>query len=123
MRTLVSLLLLAASSYGQNAVTAGRFHVDPPTLENLGFAWDIKGHENRNAQVKVEYKKTAESSWHAALPLLRIGGEQIGRDRENLKYMVPHGFAGSILNLTPGTEYNVRLTMSDPDGASGETTK
>lgn len=127
MRTIFSaffhFLLFAAPALPQNAVIAGRFHVDPPTLENLGFAWAIEGDANRNAKVLVEYKSSAESSWRQALPLLRVGGEQIGRDRENLKYIVPHGFAGSILNLKPNTEYDVRLTMSDPDGASGETTK
>ena len=123
MRTITLALILTASAYGQNAVTAGRLHVDPPTLENLGFAWSIQGDANRNAKVDVQYKPTAESTWRHALPLLRIGGEQIGRDRENLKYFVPAGFAGSILNLKPGTEYDVRLTLSDPDGASGETTR
>ncbi len=123
MRTIILTLSLAAALYGQNAVTAGRFHIDPPTLENLGFWWSITGDANRNAQVNVEYKQTAEAAWRQALPLLRIGGEQVGRDREGLKYIVPDGFAGSILNLTPGTEYNVRLTLSDPDGASGETSR
>ena len=122
MRTITLALILTASAYGQNAVTAGRLHVDPPTLENLGFAWAIQGDANRNAKVDVQYKPTAESTWRHALPLLRVGGEQVGRDRENLKYFVPAGFAGSILNLKPGTEYDVRLTLSDPDGASGETT-
>src|SRR5690242_13790246 len=115
MRTITLAIMLAASAYAQNAVTAGQLHVDPPTLENLGFAWSIQGDANRNAKVDVEYKTPGEKAWHQALPLLRIGGEQIGRDRENLKYIVPAGFAGSVLNLKPGTEYEVRLAMSDPD--------
>src|SRR4051812_48904738 len=112
MRTILLAIALAASAYAQNAVTAGQVHVDPPTLENLGFAWAIQGDANRNAKVDVQYKTPSEQAWHQALPLLRIGGEQIGRDRENLKYFVPAGFAGSILNLKPGSEYDVRLTMS-----------
>jgi hypothetical protein len=118
----ILLLGISLAAYGQNAVTAGRLHIDPPTLENLGFWWPIAGDANRNAQVKVEFKKAGEASWREALPLLRIGGEQVGRDRENLKYIVPDGFAGSIFELTPGADYEVRLTMTDPDGASGETT-
>jgi hypothetical protein len=123
MRTITLALIFAASAHAQNAVTAGRFHVGPPTLENLGFAWSIQGDGNRNARVDVQYKPATESTWRNALPLLRIGGEQIGRDRENLKYIVPDGFAGSIMNLKPGTEYDVRLKLSDSDGASGETTR
>src|SRR5689334_6997711 len=123
MRTLILMLSLVGASYGQNAVVAGRLHSDPPTLENLGFWWPITGDANRNRRVTVAYKPARETAWREALPLLRIGGEQIGRDKENLKYIVPEGFAGSILNLKPGTEYNVRLTLSDPDGASGETNR
>jgi hypothetical protein len=117
----ILLLGISLTAYAQNGVTAGKLHVDPPTLENLGFWWPIAGDANRNAQVKVEFKKHGDADWREALPLLRIGGEQVGRDRENLKYIVPDGFAGSIFGLTPGAEYDVKLTMTDPDGASGDT--
>src|SRR5262249_57392649 len=33
---------------------------------------------------------------------------------------VPNGFAGSILNLQPGTEYECRFELTDPDGTSGK---
>jgi hypothetical protein len=123
MRTILLALSLVSALCAQNAVTPGPLHSDPATLENLGFWWPITGDANRNARVDVEYKGTAETAWRKALPLLRIGGEQVGRDREGLKYFVPDGFAGSILNLAPGTEYDVRLTMTDPDGATGETSR
>lgn len=113
-------LLFPALLTAQNAVVAGRFNVEPPTLINLGFDWSITGDANRNATVEVQYRETGASQWKDALPLLRIGGEKIYRQRENLEYMVPHGFAGSILNLKPGTEYECRLTMKDPDGVSGQ---
>jgi hypothetical protein len=121
MRTLILTLSLAGALFGQNAVTAGRLQLDPPTLENLGFWWPITGDANRNSRVTAEYRVSGEAAWRQALPLLRIGGEQVGRDREKLKYIVPDGFAGSILNLNSGTDYEVRLTLLDPDGTSGET--
>jgi hypothetical protein len=123
MRFIALALFVSTVAYSQNAVTPGRLHVDPPTLENLGFAWPITGDANRNSRAAVEYKQTSEGSWRQALPLLRIGGEQVGRDREGLKYIVPEGFAGSILNLHPGAEYDVRITLSDPDGVSGESVR
>ena len=49
------------------------------------------------------------------MPLLRMGGEKISR----APYTVPDEFAGSIIDLQPDTEYEVRLTMKDPDGVSG----
>ncbi|MCZ2146495.1 MAG: hypothetical protein LC126_01820 [Bryobacterales bacterium] len=116
-------LLLSAALYGQNATTAGRFIVEHPTLLNLGFEWSISGDENRNAQVAVQYRAAGEQAFRNALPMLRIGGENVGRDAENLHYTVPHGFAGSILNLKPGTEYECRFTLTDPDGVSGTSTQ
>ena len=86
------LLLLAASLQAQNSTTAGRFHVEHPTLMNLGFEWAISGDANRNATVEVQYRKTGEAQWRAAMPLVRIGGENIYRRRENLDYTVPGYF-------------------------------
>jgi hypothetical protein len=43
------------------------------------------------------------------------------RAREHLEYVVPDGFAGSILNLQPGTEYECRFALNDPDGTTGQT--
>ncbi|HUP40374.1 MAG TPA: hypothetical protein VM115_09665 [Vicinamibacterales bacterium] len=107
----------------QNGTAAGTFHVEHPTLLSAGFEWTIAGDANRNATVSVEFRAVGESAWRRALPLVRIGGENVYRRRENLDYTVPGGFAGSILNLTPGTEYECRFQLVDPDGATGETTR
>ncbi|MDZ7637099.1 MAG: right-handed parallel beta-helix repeat-containing protein [Bryobacterales bacterium] len=114
------LLLFAALLPGQDRTLPGRFHVEHPTLLNLGFEWAIEGDDNRDAKVAVEFRAAGETEWREALPLVRIGGERVFREREHLEYLVPHGFAGSILNLQPGTEYECRFAMSDPDGVSGE---
>jgi Right handed beta helix region len=118
-RTPLLLCLLAAGLAAQNATVAGRFHVEHPTLHNLGFEWPITGDANRNATVTVQYREAGQTAWRQALPLLRMGGENVYRRRENLDYTVPPGFAGSILHLKPGTEYECQLTMADPDGVSG----
>jgi hypothetical protein len=123
LRTLSLAALLAASGLAQNAVRAGRFLVEHPTLLNLGFEWEIAGDANRNAAVAVRFRAAGETAWRTALPLVRIGGERIFRKAEGLDYVVPDMFAGSILNLQPGTEYECRFEMSDPDGAAGDTVK
>jgi hypothetical protein len=104
----------------EDAVRPGRFVVEPSTLICLGFEWEISGDDNRNAAVEVVYRESGQRGWKEALPLLRMGGERVLRDREHLDYTVPHRFAGSILDLEPGTEYECRLTMKDPDGVRGE---
>ena len=117
------LLLLAAAAHADDSTRAGRFIVEHPTLHNLGFEWAITGDDNRNASVTVEFRRVGDAEWRPALPLVRIGGERIFRKREHLEYTVPDGFAGSILNLEPGTEYECRFKLADPDGASGPTTQ
>jgi hypothetical protein len=114
-----AMLLLPSCAIAQNAVRAGRLIVEPPTLINLGFEWEITGDVNRNAAVEVHYREAGAETWKPALPLLRIGGERVFRDREHLDYTTPDRFAGSILDLKPGTEYECRFTMSDADGVEG----
>ncbi len=117
----ISLALLTCGTVSaQNATVAGKFTVEHPTLLNLGFEWAIVGDANRDAEVAVQFRAVGEASWRPALPLVRIGGERIFRAREHLDYTVPDGFAGSILNLKPGTEYECRFSMTDPDGVTGE---
>jgi hypothetical protein len=110
-----------ASAGTDNSTVAGEFVVEHATLLNLGFEWAIRGDANRNATVAVEFRAVGEPEWRQALPLVRIGGENVYRRRENLDYTVPDGFAGSILNLRPGTEYECRFELTDPDGSSGTT--
>ena len=117
-------LFLLMSAFGQNVqntTTVGEFVVEHPTLMNLGFEWSISGDTNRNATVDVHFREVGQTEWRTALPLVRIGGENIYRRRENLDYTVPDGFAGSILNLNPGTEYECHFLLKDPDGVTGKT--
>src|SRR5581483_8443748 len=114
--------LRAAASKEANAVTAGEFIVDPPTLINLGFEWMIDGDANRNAAVEVSYRKKGDTQWKQALPLLRLQHEEIYQG-DRMDVVSPNMFAGSILDLEPGTEYEARLVMTDPDGVKGQATK
>ena len=120
MRPAILLLFIASILQAQNAARSGRFHVEHPTLLNLGFEWLIDGDANRNATVELRFRKAGTTAWRPALPLLRIGGERVFRDRESMTYTVPQGFAGSILNLEPATGYECEFTLNDPDGVTGQ---
>lgn len=80
-----SFMLAAASAYAQNSTEAGTFVVEHPTLLNLGFEWPIRGDENRNASVDVEFRAVGEIAWRKGLPLVRVGGERVYRSREHLE--------------------------------------
>jgi hypothetical protein len=100
-------------------IVAKRFIVDPPTIENLGFRWYVEGDSNRNASVAVAFRKKGSGEWKKALPMLRVHNEV--SDQKYGPYRTGNLFAGSVLFLEPGTAYEVRFTMSDPDGgAPGE---
>jgi hypothetical protein len=126
-RYLALLLALAATTAaaqapergGRDAVSAGELIVEPPTLINLGFEWWIDGDDNRNAAVSVSFRERGQSEWRQALPLLRLQGERIYSE-SRVDVVAPNMFAGSVLDLTPGTEYEVRFVLSDADGVRGE---
>ena len=123
MRATALSLFIACTLEAQTSTRPGKFLVEHPTLLNLGFEWAIDGDSNRNATVEVRFRKAGSPTWRPALPLLRIGGERVFRARESMTYTVPQGFAGSILNLEPGTSYECEFTMRDPDGVTGESVK
>ncbi len=132
-RSLRALLLpvlvatfLATPCRSQTTTTPGEFVVDPPTIVSLGFEWRISGDDNRNARVDVTFRKKGEQQWRKALPLLRLQRESVtgGTPRDGsahyFSYVAPNMFAGSILNLEPGTEYECHFALSDPDGVQGK---
>jgi hypothetical protein len=117
------LMTFSRSALAEDGVIAGEFVVEPATLHCLGFEWSIRGDDNHNASVDVQYRKQGQDGWRQALPLLRIGDEKVWRSREFLEHRTPRMFAGSILDLEPDTEYECRLTMADPNGVLGRSTQ
>jgi hypothetical protein len=128
--TAVSLVLVTSRTPAQapaaqpsrispDAAVPGELVIEPPTLINLGFEWFIQGDANRNAAVDVAFRRKGDTAWKQALPLLRLQGERIYAE-SRIDLIAPNMFAGSVLDLEPGTAYDVRLTMTDPDGVQGE---
>src|ERR1700704_906393 len=93
--------------------TVKTFITEPATLVSLGFEWQIDGDDNRNATVAISYRKKGETAWKEGLPLLRIGNERINENA--LQYVTPNGFAGSIFDLEPATDYECRLGLTVHD--------
>ncbi|MDP6537107.1 MAG: hypothetical protein QGG02_12410 [Gammaproteobacteria bacterium] len=117
-----SLVMAQAADASSNSVTSGELLIEPPTLINLGFEWFIEGDDNRNAVVEVSYRVQGESSWLPALPLMRLQGERISVGPQ-FDVIAPNMFAGSVLDLEPDTDYEVRFDLTDPDGVNGDSTK
>lgn len=86
------------------------------TPEQIGMHCILNRAMASTATVTVEYKETSSGTWLQAHPLLRI-------DPNALEVGAPvdpvDAFAGSIFNLTPGTSYDVLLTLTE----AGQPTK
>jgi hypothetical protein len=98
--------------------------LERPTLRSLGVYWIVRGDDDRDASVRLEYRPEASSIWLAGPPLWRVerGAHRTGTAGGGLK--VPEDcclFAGSVLLLEPGTGYELRLTLDDPDQTAAVT--
>lgn len=131
---------MADGAIAADKVTALDIEIVPPTIVSGGVDWKLFGDDNRNATAKVEYRKVGEAQWRKGLDLFRLQNEDMnafpggnmtqvmeGRGGKGavmmhplLVYDVPNMFSGSLFNLEPDTEYEVRVTMSDPDGVQGK---
>jgi hypothetical protein len=129
----VSLLFagpIGAATRITGRVVVGQFVVEPATLHSIGFEWYLSGDDNHNAAVAVSYRKRGQSDWKPAQSLIHLDHEfnnisvGAGSDGHLIHegpgvFIAPNVFVGSIFNLEPGTEYECRFVLSDPDGVSG----
>ncbi len=76
------------------------------TIYSIGIEWDILGDADHDATAAVEFRASATTTWRPALPLVRVDVNGANR------------LAGSVLFLNPNTTYEVRVTLSDPDGGA-----
>ncbi|MFQ5809376.1 MAG: hypothetical protein ACE5JM_07130, partial [Armatimonadota bacterium] len=107
---------VALGQDGPNAARAGEPVLERPTLRCLGVRWPIGGDANGNATVAVRFRGVGAAQWLEGLPLFRV-------ETETMVAETPPGtalLAGSIFDLQPGIEYEIRLRLSDPDGGDAE---
>ena len=117
------------------AVTLLDLKVDP-TIACIGVTWNVRGDSNGNATGKLEFREAGSSEWKSAFPMLRKpyrdnmstkyrGNANQWGDRMR-DYAVEHFrqnyIAGSIVGLKPATQYELRITVADPDGGGAAKT-
>jgi hypothetical protein len=118
---LAPLLLASATIAGaqpaRDAAVPGAIVAEPSTPTAVALRWPVEGDANTNAVVAVSYRKRGAPAWSDGYPLFRTYNDRVSPDNA-----VPGGhlFAGSVVDLEPDTEYEVRLALRDPDGGSAE---
>lgn len=78
-----------------------------PTFHCIGVYAPVAGDANKNATCVPYYRKKGAAEWREGHPLVGVH-----HDGE---------FRGSLVGLTPGTTYEIRMEYKDPDGVSGKT--
>jgi hypothetical protein len=98
-------LLAPAHAWAQSTLvsvsTYGNFHT-------AGVLVTISGDPQGNAYCNLAYKRAADPTFLPALSFPKIDATHL---------------AGSLFGLSPGTAYDVRVTLVDPDGVSGSPTQ
>jgi len=111
--TTFSLFFFLVLSYAQNAVTKGTPRLEA-TYEHISVFLNISGDDNLNSTYTIEYRPQGTTIYLMGAktlrtdPLVSIDGEVVGRNFH----------AGSAMFLQPNTTYELRLTLTDPDGGS-----
>jgi len=98
-----SLVLMLALA----GISPGEFVAELPTFHCLGYRWLVSGEGASRGRVTVEYRRRGTDEWSRSMDLFRV-------DRRGMPSPPPAGtelFAGSILDLRPDTEYDVKLTL------------
>jgi parallel beta-helix repeat protein len=91
---------LALAPAGARSETVADALAVTPTFHAAGLRLSVTGDENGDAQAALFYRAAGADEWRPALPLARIDGRR---------------FAGSLFSLTPGTDYEARVVLTDPD--------
>ncbi len=115
--------MLSAQEKNPNASVPLEVFKELPTLRCLGVRWPLLGDANKNAQISLSYRKVGTEKWKVGYPLFRSYPDP-HPDNPTPFSRVEGGwmFAGSVLDLTPETEYEVKLNLKDPDGGEAERT-
>lgn len=109
-------MVFSIQSFAGEATIPGQILTPWPTIENLAIEWKIGGDDNLNGTVDVQYREKSSSAWKNGMPLRRVpAGENAGFKWDNKH-------SGSIFDLQPDTEYEIKLSLRDPDGGQAEET-
>lgn len=101
----------ADSSAPESAIVPGTIRTDP-TYNHISVRWSVSGDTDRDSSLTLEFREQGGVTWQAgaaamrAYPTTPVNGSPL-----NLNY-----WAASALFLQPGTTYELRLILTDPDG-------
>ena len=99
-----------------------------PAFENSGVISVFSGDDNANNHAVLEYREVDSATWRPGIPMTVDRREDLveyGLAGEPIQgpYPIPNPYKNQwravIFDLQPNTEYEVRVTYTDPDGVTG----
>jgi len=106
----VDSAITAANQAGAGTV-AGAVSTPYPTVEHISIEWEIDGDNDEDGVVSVRYREVGTNSWQREMNLIRVPAGSTSPF--NFSWTNKH--SGSLFNLQPDTEYEIELTLDDPD--------
>lgn len=99
-------------SVSSNATTPGTVSTPYPTLHSLTIEWPIGGDADLDGVVSVRFRERGATTWRTAMALRRVPAGS------NAGFSWGNRHSGSLMDLRPGTTYEIELNLKDPDGGS-----
>ncbi|MBA3707348.1 MAG: hypothetical protein H0W83_00845 [Planctomycetes bacterium] len=96
--------------------------LEPSTTTCLGVYWIVRGDDDGDGRVALAWRVAGAPEWTPGADLFRVvKGHH--KQPKGASLDIPDDarlFAGSVLWLKPGTDYELRLSLADPDGGAAE---
>ena len=109
--TLLAAPPTPATAAPGDPINPGAVRVDA-TYTNIGVVWQVSDDVNLNSTMELEFREQGTTTWQNGAPAVRayptliVNGSALGLDQ----------WGASAMFLNPGTTYDLRLTIADPDG-------
>jgi hypothetical protein len=107
-------LLVGECAFAQTATVPGSITAPFPTLHSITLEWSIAGDSDLDGVVTVRYREAGAGQFRQGMNLRRVPAGS----NEGFSWGNRH--SGSIFDLIPGTDYEVELTLADPDGGGAQ---
>ncbi len=120
----IAALLLYPVIHGNRLIAAdstipGEVTTPFPTISNLAVEWQIEGDDNLDAMCEVLFRAEGTQAWRKGMPLRRVPAG-ISQKTAPIVHWT-NRLSGSIFDLEPDTNYEIKLNLKDPDGGGAQT--
>jgi VCBS repeat-containing protein len=91
--------------------------IDGATTESISLLLPLLGGDkDYDANVTVLFREVGSNEWHDGMDMFRLRPELVTIGGGRTLDKSPEGFASTLFGLKPGTDYEIKVQVNDPDG-------